>query len=103
LVPSASFSFKEFMDRNGRYITEAERDARVEEMKQVRAALLDRLEEERQHKLDLQAQIVAAHEKDVKEGKANHHKKVHHHHPRTKDEHGDGHHPSVTGGAFHAA
>jgi hypothetical protein len=66
------------MDQKGKYITEAERDARVEEMKQVRLALLARLDEERQHKLDLQAELVKAHEEDVQAGKASQHKKAHH-------------------------
>ena len=66
------------MDQRGRFITEAERDARVEEMKQVRLALLARLDEEQQHKLELQAELTKAHQKDVQAGKASHHKKVHH-------------------------
>lgn len=79
------------MDQKGRFITEAERDARVEEMKQVRLALLERLEEERQHKLEIQAELAAAHEQDVKEGKASHYRKVHHHnknhHKHADDKH----------------
>jgi hypothetical protein len=86
------------MDRNGRFITEAERDARIEEMKQVREALLERLEEERQHKLELRAEIEAAHQKDLKEGKASQYKKVRHqpkrHHP---------HHTSAAEGTVHVA
>lgn len=66
------------MDQRGKFITEAERDARVEEMKQVRLALLARLDEERQHKLDLEAELAKAHQEDVDSGKASHHKKAHH-------------------------
>jgi hypothetical protein len=65
------------MDQRGKFITEAERDARVEEMKQVRLALLARLDEERRHKLDLQAELAKAHKEDVQAGKASHHKKAH--------------------------
>jgi hypothetical protein len=85
------------MDRNGRFITEAERDARVEEMKHVRLALLERLEEEQQHKLELKAELAAAHERDVREGKASPHKKVHHQH--RPDKHGK----EDLGDAIHAA
>jgi DNA-directed RNA polymerase beta' subunit len=66
------------MDRNGRFITEAERDARVEDMKQVRLELLERLEEERRRELEGKAAIEAAREKDVREGRESQYKPSHH-------------------------
>jgi phosphoribosylformylglycinamidine (FGAM) synthase PurS component len=62
--------FKEYMDRNGKFITETEANARVEEMKQVRAELIYRMELDKQHKHELEHEIEEAHEQDVKEGQA---------------------------------
>jgi hypothetical protein len=58
--------FKEFMDRHGRYITQAEADARVAEMKIVRQALLKRLNEERDERQADQNELTEAHAQDVR-------------------------------------
>jgi hypothetical protein len=60
--------FKEYMDRNGKFITEDEAAERVEEMRRVRQELLYRLELEKQHQQELAHYIEEAHEQDVKEG-----------------------------------
>lgn len=60
--------FKEYMDRNGKFITEAEADARVEEMKRVRAELIMRMEMDKKHAQEVQHEFEEAHDADVKEG-----------------------------------
>jgi hypothetical protein len=60
--------FKEYMDRNGKFITETEANARVDEMKRVRAELIYRMELDKQHMHEVEHQIEKAHEQDVKEG-----------------------------------
>jgi len=60
--------FKEYMDRNGKFITEEEADARVDEMKRVRAQLIYRMELDKQYQQELAHEIEAAHDQDVKEG-----------------------------------
>jgi len=74
--------FKEYMDQQGTFITQAEADQRVEEMKRVRANLLDRLELERERRLANQREVAAAHEQDVKDH--NVHYKAHQHHKKKK-------------------
>ena len=59
--------FKEFMDANGRFITQAEADARVEEMHQVRASLMARLHHERELQQEMQREIQQAHEEDLQD------------------------------------
>jgi len=59
--------FKDYMDRNGKFITQAEADARVEEMKEVRRQLLTRLAQQNEYQKHVQEEIAAAHEQDVKE------------------------------------
>jgi len=66
--------FKEFMDRNGKFITQAEADQRVADMKEIRTALLDRLAIEKEHRKEIERQLEEAHNQDVKEHKS-HHKK----------------------------
>ena len=61
-------SFKEFMDRNGRFISQADADARVADMQRVRAALMERLDEERRLEQQLKAELAAAHEQDIQDG-----------------------------------
>lgn len=63
-------AFKEYMDQNGRYITQVEADKRVEEMKRVRENLMRKLEHENQLQLAAQKGIADAHKQDVKEGHA---------------------------------
>lgn len=66
--------FKEFMDRNGKFITQAEADQRVTDLKEIRTALLDRLEIEKEHRKEIERQLEEAHNQDVKEHNS-HHKK----------------------------
>lgn len=56
--------FKEFMDQQGQFITQAQADGRVEEMKQVRETLLARLDYDRQQKQKQDDKLVAAHAQD---------------------------------------
>ena len=57
--------FKEYMDSQGRFITQAEADARVAEMQRTRQMLLNRLEYEREQKELQEARIAAAHDEDA--------------------------------------
>eukprot|EP00977_Amphora_coffeiformis_P003329 scaffold618_cov175-Amphora_coffeaeformis.AAC.11 len=65
--------FKEYMDQNGRFITEAEADERVEEMRRVRESLLQRLEYERAQAQKQHDKLVKAHNEVVEEQRAKHH------------------------------
>lgn len=66
--------FKEFMDRNGKFITQAEADQRVADLKEIRTALLDRLAIEKEHRKEIERQLEEAHKQDIKDKKS-HHKK----------------------------
>ena len=57
--------FKEYMDRQGKFITQAEADLRVAQMQHTRQVLLQRLEYERQQEAARKAQIAAAHKEDA--------------------------------------
>ncbi|CAB9512168.1 Hypoxia induced protein conserved region [Seminavis robusta] len=70
--------FKEFMDHNGRFITEAQAEARVEEMQDLRDQMLKRLEASNMAQKAYDDAIQQAHKEDVQEGHAVEHKKVHH-------------------------
>lgn len=59
---------KQWMDNNGKYITEYEANSRVEEMKRVRAELIHRMELDKKHQQEVAHEIEVAHEQDVKEG-----------------------------------
>lgn len=59
--------FKEYMDKNGKYITQADADDRVEEMKLVRESLLARLDYDKEQRAIVQQEIKAAHAQDVKD------------------------------------
>lgn len=61
--------FKELMDKNGKFITQADADQRVEEMKEVRMSLMARLEADKLNREEVQDGIKHAHEEDVKEHK----------------------------------
>ena len=61
--------FTEFMNRNGKFITQVQADARVEEMRNVRKALMARLDYEKQIAADLKREIRNAHEEDVRDAK----------------------------------
>jgi hypothetical protein len=79
--------FKEFMDQNGKFITEEEANARVAEMQKVRRDLLERLAIEKQHELEQQQEILKAHEEDVRDHNVHtkrHHKKHHAQHDHKK-------------------
>jgi hypothetical protein len=67
--------FKEYMDRNGKYITEDDAEQRVLEMAQVREGLLQRLAIEKEARASVDAQIQKAHDQDVQSG--NVHEKKH--------------------------
>jgi hypothetical protein len=71
--------FKEYMDRNGKFITESEANARVAEMHAVRQNLINRLAQEKAHKHELEEELHKAHEKDVAEGHVHVHKKKNKH------------------------
>jgi hypothetical protein len=58
--------FKEFMDYNGRFITEREANDRVEEMQHVRQALMSRLHADKEQVQAQQQKIKSAHDQDVK-------------------------------------
>ena len=60
--------FKEYMDRNGRFITEAEADAQVQEMHQVREELQMRLDHEKNIRKQIQLQQEEAHARDMAAG-----------------------------------
>jgi hypothetical protein len=57
--------FKDYMDRNGQFITEEDAADRVEEMHRVRAALMLRLEHERQVQEAQRLELEQAHEQDL--------------------------------------
>lgn len=53
--------FKEFMDQNGKYITEADAMAKVEEMHRIRTELMERLHHEREMQDEAKRELAAAH------------------------------------------
>jgi uncharacterized protein (UPF0305 family) len=59
--------FKEFMDRNGRFISRQQAQERVEEMQGMRMQLLQTLERERQDAAQRKQALAEAHEQDVQE------------------------------------
>jgi uncharacterized protein (UPF0305 family) len=59
--------FKEFMDRNGRFISRQQAQERVEEMQGMRMQLLQTLERERQDAAQRKKALAEAHEQDVQE------------------------------------
>jgi len=60
--------FKEYMDRSGKFITEADVQARVAQMQQSRSELLYRLHRDRIDAERLAEKRRKAHEEDVKSG-----------------------------------
>jgi len=64
--------FKEYMERHGKFVSQADADRRVEEMHEVRANLLERLRRENELKRQHEEEIKHAHEEMVKERR--HHK-----------------------------
>lgn len=71
--------FKEFMDRSGKFITESQAEARVEEMQELRIQMLQRLEASNKAKAAYEDAIHKAHDQDVAEGHVIEHKKKKHH------------------------
>ena len=57
--------FKEYMNANGRFITQAEADYRVAEMHRVREELQFRLQRENALQEEAQRKIAQAHEEDL--------------------------------------
>mmetsp|Transcript_10730 Transcript_10730/g.17778 ORF Transcript_10730/g.17778 Transcript_10730/m.17778 type:complete len:306 (+) Transcript_10730:167-1084(+) len=71
--------FKEYMDRQGKFITEDEAERRVTEMTRVREGLLQRLAVEKAARAGVDAQMKKAHDQDVQSGNVHdkkHNKKV---------------------------
>merc|ERR1712137_1436274 len=60
--------FKEYMDRNGKYITEADANRRVLQMHQMREELMAKLADDKKQKERMAQQLKAAHQKDVETG-----------------------------------
>jgi len=58
--------FKEYMDKSGKYVTEADVDARVAKMQESRMELLARLQREKIAAAALTEQRMKAHEADLK-------------------------------------
>ena len=63
--------FKDYMDSNGRFISQEQADGRVREMELVRNELLQRLEEEQQRKADARRLLMEAQEKDLRKKQQN--------------------------------
>lgn len=59
--------FKEYMDKNGKFITQAEAEARVDEMKRVRALLQQRLQVEREFQESAKKEIEKAQQEDLED------------------------------------
>lgn len=58
--------FKEYMDRSGKYVTEADVNSRVAQMQESRMELLVRLRKEKEAAALVAEQRLKAHEADVK-------------------------------------
>ncbi|KAL7562265.1 hypothetical protein ACA910_004070 [Epithemia clementina (nom. ined.)] len=56
--------FKDYMNRNGKFITEEEAERRVQEMKLIRQQLSDRLDYEYSVRKDQERSVTQAHEED---------------------------------------
>lgn len=69
--------FKEYMDKSGKFITEAEAEQRVDDMKNMRESLLLRLEQDQQNKANLQKELNAAQDADVAKRREHSKKKKH--------------------------
>ena len=79
---------KEYMDKSGKFITEAEAEQRVDDMKHIRESLLHRLEQDQQNKTNLQKELKAAQDADVAEGREDPKKKKYRKHNIVVDEGG---------------
>lgn len=74
--------FKAMMDSQGKFITEAQAEARVQEMQDLRLEMLARLEAGTRAQKAYEDAIHKAHDEDVKEGHEIKHKKKHRHHKK---------------------
>lgn len=54
--------FKDYMDRNGKFITEVDANRRVEEMASIRQALMERLDFEEEQRDIRENEIARAHQ-----------------------------------------
>jgi len=61
-------SFKEYMDRSGKFVTEGEVEARVAQMQQSRVELLMRLQRDREESEKISEMRRKAHEADLRHG-----------------------------------
>jgi hypothetical protein len=61
--------FKEWIDHNGRFISQEQADQRIAEMQRVRLQLKERLQEEEKLADEAKREIAAAHEQDVEDKK----------------------------------
>lgn len=59
--------FKEYMDSHGKFVTQAEADARVEQMKSIRSSLMQRLAMENRAQEKRKQKLQQAHEETLKE------------------------------------
>lgn len=59
--------FKEYMDNHGKFITQADAEARVDEMKRVRAVLQQRLQAERDFHEAAKREIEQAQQEDLED------------------------------------
>ena len=64
--------FKEYMDQYGKFITEAEAEERVQEMRRVRESLLERLEYENKKSKEQREKLAKAHNEVVEEKRTKH-------------------------------
>lgn len=70
--------FKEYMDNQGRFITQAEADARVAQMQYTRKVPIERLDYERTQQQARRTSIAAAHEVDAREAKKKGSRRIEH-------------------------
>jgi uncharacterized membrane protein len=99
----AVMGFKEFMDHNGRYISQQQADERIDEMHQVRQQFLNKLEQDKLIAASIKAEMDKAHDEDTKEKKKkrrpqhlDHHQENNKTKEPTRNEHTDTTIPVVT-------
>ena len=73
---------KEYLDQNGRYISQQQADDRVAEMHYVRQQFLYKMELDKQHTAELKAELERAHSEDLDDAAVNNKKKKKKHHPK---------------------
>ena len=60
---------KEYLDRNGRFISQQQADDRVAEMHLVRQRFLHRMEQDKQNAAEFKAELERAHSEDIEDSK----------------------------------